>query len=130
MKKLLFAVALVAAILAAGSAQAAVIDFATGGTGATGAIVTSGGLITSASGIALGTMFVSGLPALNGTWDTLGTGAYSGSDTFRYNATPSVPYNGSVVLSFNVAAKTFQIDGGIGCFDTLLTGCTNVASLT
>jgi hypothetical protein len=124
MKRFLFAVALVAAILAAGSAQAAVIDFATGGTGATGTIVTSGGLITSGSGIALGNMFVSGLPALNGTWDTLGTGANSGADTMRSLL------NGSAVLSFNVAARTFQIDGGIGCLDNLITGCTNVASVT
>lgn len=122
MKRLIL-VAMMAAGLAFAprAAQAAtIIDFGTGSTAASGAIVTSGGVITSASGIALGIMTFN----LTAIWDTLGTGISSTTDAFRS------ALNGSAVLSFNVAAGTFQINGGIGCLDTSLVSCTTVASTT
>lgn len=130
MKRLILVAMVAAAMAFAPKAEAGVIiDFATGGTGATGTISTSGGLITSGSNISMGNMTISGLLSLlNGVYDTSGTGANSTTDAIR--ALFGVPLNGSAVLSFNVAAGTFQIDGGIGGLDASLAGGSTVANTT
>lgn len=130
MKRVLLIATMAAALAVVGAAKseaAIVIDFGTGGVGASGAILSSGGVITSGSGISLGILTITGAPnpTNNGVWDTSGTGLNSSTDQVRSLL------NGSTVLSFNVAAHTFQIDGGIACKDNLaVCGANSVANAT
>ena len=104
MKKLLFGIALMAAIFAAGTAQAAaVIDFGTGVNSAGGIFTLLGGGNASGQNIPIGALIVTGTPSKDG--------AYLVTDG---------------VLSFNTLANTISVSGaitGLGInASTLLTG--------
>ena len=76
MKKVLFALVFVAALAAAGTAQATILlDFGTGAAGVGGTIVQTGTGLTG-TGIPVGVLTVTGAPMNNGVYNTTGAFAY------------------------------------------------------
>ncbi len=104
MKRLLFALVLAAALMAAPSAQAvAIIDFGTGSAPASGVFSLLAGGNASGAGIPVGALTVTGAP-VSGVFDTSGAGP--GNSLFT-------DLNGSAVLAFNTATNVVTITGGV-----------------
>jgi PEP-CTERM motif len=108
MKRLLFAVALVAAMLAAGSAQAGtIIDFGTGSTG-TGGTISWIGTNLIGTGIPVGIVTISGAPSNNGAFFT--SGAYS----YNIPNNPPTPSTAAVLnFAYGPGTNSIQIVGGL-----------------